>query len=187
MFPLDTQNLCAIVEHMKTSNPQNTTRGNVCVDCTMLLANGETPDGWGEFETAEWMQRINAKTGMCEVTLGMMASEHADGCDALETGNDCQCEQTDFSTSPCDLCGSPLAGARNAVTFWLPAEDGEDLEEFPPAPEYAYLAGKWAYINGTHCYVKSAQVDDCGDETVTVQKDGRTYTLIASTIYSVSA
>ena len=52
--------------------------------------------------------------------------------------------------------------------------------------DHADLAGKWATINGTFCYVRSVTVDECGDETVEVSKSGRNYTLIGDAIYSVS-
>lgn len=143
-----------------------------------------------EEELATWRMAVKMTfevSGPGNITLGLIASEHAEDCDALETGGDCECEQTTFSSTPCSICGSRLGGSRNAVTFWADEEEPE-LEPWPPAPEYAYLVGKYAEINGTPlCYVVSADVDDNGDETVTVKKDGRTYTLIASTIYSVSA
>jgi hypothetical protein len=39
-----------------------------------------------------------------------------------DRGGDCECVQQTFSHSPCDVCGSGLAGAREAVVFWLQPE-----------------------------------------------------------------
>lgn len=36
-----------------------------------------------------------------------------------DRGGECDCEQVTFSWSPCDMCGSILGGARDAVTFWF--------------------------------------------------------------------
>lgn len=82
-----------------------TTQAQICVDCTMILANGDPGDvseseksrldtAWAEFE--------------------------ASGC--TMTGPDCaggdESECTEFSKRPCDLCRSPLAGQRHRATIW---------------------------------------------------------------------
>lgn len=43
---------------------------------------------------------------------------------ASDFGRDCDCETDAFARSACDVCGSPLAGERHAVTFWtiVPAQ-----------------------------------------------------------------
>jgi hypothetical protein len=97
--------------------------GWACSDCTMLLANGETPPEWGEDETASWLAEIDRRAeGTEHATLGRLVSE--DGCDC-ETWHSDQhresCERRDFSWSSCDVCGSTLGGSREAVTFWLVA------------------------------------------------------------------
>ena len=35
-----------------------------------------------------------------------------------DLGGECECEQDTFSWSQCDVCGSNLGGARDAVVFW---------------------------------------------------------------------
>jgi hypothetical protein len=56
----------------------------------------------------------------------------------------------------------------------------------PGESDHAYLAKRWAYINGTYCYVRAVTVDDNGDEIIDIHKDGRDYKLSGDTIYSVS-
>jgi len=43
-----------------------------------------------------------------------------------DLGGECECEQTTFSWSSCDVCGSNLGGAREAVVFW-PQPSGDAL------------------------------------------------------------
>jgi hypothetical protein len=93
--------------------------GWCCVDCLMLLANGETPTEMSETETAEYLARVAQHTGERDVTLGRMLGE--DGCECEDWDCDTHhegCEQNTFSSSPCDVCGSHLGGSRDAVTFW---------------------------------------------------------------------
>lgn len=47
-------------------------------------------------------------------------------------GGECECEQTTFSRSPCDVCGSYLAGSRDAVVFWM-QPDGSSGQPKTPA------------------------------------------------------
>jgi len=83
----------------------------------MLLANGETPPEMSEDETAAWLNSLDDT----EVTPGLRADEHDEACPNHGdwSGEECYCETVDFSWSPCDSCGSDLAGTRHAVTFWL--------------------------------------------------------------------
>lgn len=98
-----------------------TSQGWACSDCTMLLANGETPPEMDERETAAWLAEIDRRTEGFDVTLG---GEHEDDCDNLDAdggwvgGSDCYCERQEFSWSSCDVCGSRLGGSRDAVTFF---------------------------------------------------------------------
>lgn len=39
-----------------------------------------------------------------------------------DLGGECECEQTTFSWSPCDVCRSNLGGARDAIVFWIQPE-----------------------------------------------------------------
>lgn len=40
-----------------------------------------------------------------------------------DRGGDCECEQVTFTWSPCDVCGSNLGGARDAVSFFKRGTD----------------------------------------------------------------
>jgi len=70
-----------------------TTDLEVCVDCIMLLANGETGD---EQETAAHAAKINALWG--DTQLVPACDEDCEGW---------------FSWSSCDGCGSTLGGDRH--------------------------------------------------------------------------
>lgn len=55
------------------------------------------------------------------VTPGLRVEDHDDECPNVEGGRwvggeDCWCEDRDFSWSPCDACGSSLGGSRHAYT-----------------------------------------------------------------------
>jgi hypothetical protein len=101
--------------------------GWCCVDCLMMLANGETDPNWTDDETAEYLARLDARGVTGEtITLGRMFGE--DGCehtsedwhsgDGTSEDHAESCERQTFSWSSCDVCGSTLGGAREAVTFW---------------------------------------------------------------------
>jgi ribosomal protein L37AE/L43A len=102
--------------------------GWACIDCLMLLANGETNPEWSDAETAEYFARLEERSIDGEtVTLGRVFGE--DGCEhtseewhsgdsRVQEDHAESCERTTFSRWPCDVCGSTLGGAREAVTFW---------------------------------------------------------------------
>ncbi len=105
-----------------TTEPHST--GWCCQDCLFLFANGETPTEMNEDETAAWLADIDRVTNGLDVTLGLMASEHAEDCPNFTDGvfngsSDEPCEDMEFSWRRCDTCGSHLGGSRHAVTFWL--------------------------------------------------------------------
>jgi hypothetical protein len=107
-----------------------------CTDCIMLLANGEDPVDWSEYERVAWHIRIDQTMEGSEVTVGMLASEHADDCPVKITGDwqavdECSCAVNSFSWSACDLCRSNLGGERHAITFWLPDESEETSDDCP--------------------------------------------------------
>lgn len=103
--------------------------GWCCVDCLILLANGEDPVGtMSEDEIAAWHADIDRITAGYNLTLGMLREQHSctadfNGQTAGEVGRDCDCETITFSRSPCDVCGSGLAGERHAVAFWKITEN----------------------------------------------------------------
>jgi len=85
----------------------------VCVDCAIMEANGELLPDRDQSQPAPWSLWADEPAG--SVTLG--GAEHGDWC-TLEAAGECDCDHIDFSTSRCDGCGSSLAGAREAATYW---------------------------------------------------------------------
>lgn len=71
--------------------------GRCCTDCTMLIANGETPNDWDAEETDKWLAAIGARWDGWHVAIG---DEHG------------------FSWHGCDHCGSTLGGDRHDFTAW---------------------------------------------------------------------
>lgn len=72
-----------------------------CVDCLMLLANGETPPDLDEEETTAWLAEIERRAAGGHWVIA---------CDE-------NCEGS-FSWLQCDVCGSQLGGERHPVV-WL--------------------------------------------------------------------
>jgi len=79
--------------------------GVVCVDCLMGIANGDWP--------------TVANLGAYDVTVGHLhIGEWADASCwhyGAECGDDCSCEETEFSSRGCSVCGTYLAGYRHAA------------------------------------------------------------------------
>lgn len=93
----------------------------VCVDCIVLEANGEMPTD----PTPGEPEPLSDIPADCDLTVGMMASEHDEDCpvrEQLESNSavdtECECEHRSFSWSQCDGCGSSLGGERFALTMW---------------------------------------------------------------------
>lgn len=96
----------------------------VCVDCIMVLANGEC----GE-RPADAPVPLNLFTAEDQPCPGMGWEEHDESCpnrlareaDPTMVGrdHDCDCETNDFSTSRCGGCGDTNHGERHAVTWWM--------------------------------------------------------------------
>ena len=98
----------------------NAYQGSVCTDCLIAIANGDLPHEWTEKEIADWRDRVEKQNeGVEDVTLGHF--HDSDRCyhQGKECEDDCDCERTEFSNSPCDNCGSFLAGSRDDAVFWL--------------------------------------------------------------------
>lgn len=97
------------------------TTGWACSDCTMLIANGETPAEMDETQTAAWLAEIDRRA---DGGYWVNGGEHDSDCDNLDDeGNwvgtsDCDCERIEFTWSSCDVCGSHLGGGRDAVTLF---------------------------------------------------------------------
>ena len=82
---------------------------NVCVDCLMVAANGET-EGTPDREPL-------GLVGDREVTTGCLVHEF----DADEQQSECR-DEHGYSWSPCQGCGSKLGGDRYPLTYWTPGE-----------------------------------------------------------------
>jgi hypothetical protein len=105
-------------------NTQEHATGHICVDCLMLLANGDWPCDMSESELAEYRQAIESHPNYSlEMTLGHLCDSPDSNCwhAGKPCEDDCDCERDDFSTMPCDMCGSYLAGSREDVTIWWDA------------------------------------------------------------------
>jgi len=87
----------------------NTTKIGICTDCLMMLANGEGPTEPTDHEPL-------ALVAGDEITLGILAEEHNEGC--VRSYDQCECENLGFSMESCEGCGSPLGGDRYAATLW---------------------------------------------------------------------
>lgn len=124
--------------------------GWICTDCVFYHEYGNLPEHMSSEEQAAYVAEIRRRLkGTKSVTSGMLASEHIhesyarcsavdwheiqdsdgnwipDGSDEdpEKNGNECDCERNNFSRSPCDMCGSHLGWAREAVTFRLIEQD----------------------------------------------------------------
>jgi len=100
----------------------------ICKDCLMVLADRATESrGDPDHEPLSLL----ADT---DVTLGMLAAEHADDCPNRDGENsvECGCEHREFTWASCEGCGSH-SGARSAATIWTPAP-----ERRPSLPESSY-------------------------------------------------
>jgi hypothetical protein len=58
------------------NDPDRTYSGRCCVDCLILLANGDAPAGLTEDETAEYLACVERETANSEITLGMFRENH---------------------------------------------------------------------------------------------------------------
>jgi hypothetical protein len=70
----------------------------ICVDCTMFVANGEVFDGSGNDITIDHAERMREQWGDKLIHMVLSCPE---GCEGW------------FSMSDCDGCGSPLGGERH--------------------------------------------------------------------------
>lgn len=100
----------------------------VCIDCFILLCNGDISDG------VEDPEKLLSKFEGFHVMPGMPSSEHAEKCPRDKDG-ECDCEDDTFSTSACDGCGSYLHGERHAVTI---EKIGPQHADYPHEPGTLY-------------------------------------------------
>ncbi len=73
------------------------TKISVCIDCLMIIANGETAD-WSEDQYADWAERVSHRWPF-------------DQYDPATLGGEADC----FSQSECDYCGEPSHGDRSVA------------------------------------------------------------------------
>lgn len=82
----------------------------ICVDCLMMLANGELGQGDTAAEDAH-AEKMAAQWGDAELTLGSLGVDSTD--------DDDERDQLGFSWSSCEGCGSTFGGDRFAATAWV--------------------------------------------------------------------
>lgn len=90
--------------------------GSVCVDCLFGIANGEWPTV-GENWTQAQQDSSDSVLAAYDVTLGHLHSGEWSNCHHKDEPceEDCECEQTTFSSARCDVCRSTLSGSRDDV------------------------------------------------------------------------
>lgn len=133
----------------------------VCVDCYVLLVNGDVSPDLSEEESAKLLSKFEDFRAM----PGMGSNEHSEECrELLQSGDyqDCDCENDSYSTSACDGCGSPLHGERHAVTIEksepqhadYPHEPGT-LYDCPACEENCYCSTEPGCTPCLHCSLQS--------------------------------
>jgi hypothetical protein len=83
---------------MATTTNEETYSGTACIDCAMLIANGEAPCFETEAEEFAWLQNFEARNAGIYWALGD--------------------DTDDFSSAPCTTCGSHLGGSRHDGFGW---------------------------------------------------------------------
>ena len=73
-------------------------------------------------DVAPWQPAVPA------CAWAVMARSH-DLATEPDRGGECECERQSFTWSPCDVCGSNLGGARDAVVFWPQDATGDILPD----------------------------------------------------------
>lgn len=81
-----------------TTTSDDTFTGTACIDCAMLIANGEAPLFETESETDAWLANFATRNEGIYWALGD--------------------DYDDFSSAQCTCCGSTLGGSRHDVTGW---------------------------------------------------------------------
>jgi hypothetical protein len=94
--------------------PENHATVWVCVDC-YLTHHGYSRDELGHAPSHE---PLSGLSDVEHVSAGLMWAEHECGRESWDDGDECECEHVTFSKTPCEGCGSPLAGSREALTIW---------------------------------------------------------------------
>ncbi len=118
---------------------------DICVDCLMFIANGDTPeptndyhwsdDGDGEqYSTAEFPDGWHPSNLSEWDGWNLFAGGTHEDCEHGD-GEDCPLEEGNFSWSSCDACGSSLGGDRHRAVamrelqpLQVAAPDSDDLQ-----------------------------------------------------------
>lgn len=92
--------------------------GMACTDCTMLIANGESPVEMSHADSEAWLMSVSERNDGYHMVLGMPSEEHNETCTVGDRNAGCDCEHIDFTWSACDVCGQNNGGERYAVSFF---------------------------------------------------------------------
>lgn len=97
-------------------------RGNprkisICVDCLMLLANGEVFDSDHHDITDSHSRDMELEWPNTEITLGRIREDDETE-EEFEANSELELEGW-FSWQPCQGCGSHLGGYRYYATAWI--------------------------------------------------------------------
>ncbi len=92
-------------------------RISICVDCLMLLANGEVFDSEGNDISDSHAREIEREWPGIEITLGRV-QEWDESDEDFEAGQEYESEGW-FSWYRCQGCGSRLGGQRYYATAWV--------------------------------------------------------------------
>jgi hypothetical protein len=120
--------------------PDPIAEGQCCVDCLVLLANGETSPDMSEEQTKEYLNRVAERNPPGTVTLGGLDHECRDAEGRI--ADECTEDQLGFSWGGCDVCGSSLGGDMERVTFW------PEPEPITPGPVVTEVAEGNTFIAG---------------------------------------
>lgn len=104
---------------------QRTLSLDLCPDCA-AFAHGFSEAERGEDYPDEVTTAMSSYP-MGTLTPGLTVDKHADACKIAwatdgSMPDECECERTTFTHSPCDICRRPLAGDREAFTYWYESD-----------------------------------------------------------------
>lgn len=112
----------------------------VCVDCLILVVNGDVPADMTGDEASDFVTTINDNIPSdCHLVPGLVAEEHHEDCPVhpddsrdWHTHECTGCEADPFSWRRCDACRRPgQAGERHAMTM-LPTHPPINVEMGDP-------------------------------------------------------
>jgi hypothetical protein len=151
--------------------------GWACLDCAMLIANGETPERMTETEAAEWLAEVDRRGAGGAWGSGRTHGVDVEGC-GIDHGDDdddrYECETVEFSWSWCSVCGSTLGGSRHGVHWW---PSGDTVAEDDPSLSCDRCGGPVdsldGWTDGTLVLCGSMRGNGC-DRTIETDPEGVT-------------